>query len=64
MLVGAGQVALQREVDEARVDGAELFPAAAEALHGAWSVILQHHIGAARQAMRDGAAIASGRLWR
>ena len=45
VLIGPGEEALERGEDEARVDPAQRLPAAAEPLHGAGGVILDHHIG-------------------
>ena len=51
VLVGAGEVALERQIDEARVQRRELLVTAAEPLHRAGAVILQHDIGAHDEAM-------------
>jgi hypothetical protein len=51
MLIGAGEIAFERQVDEPRVARRELIVAAAEPLHRARPVILQHDIGVSHQAM-------------
>jgi hypothetical protein len=51
MLVGAGEIALEREKDEARVQRRELLVAAAQPLHRTRPVILQHNIRARDQAV-------------
>ena len=55
VLVGAGEIAFEREVDEARVDLRQRLVTAAEPLHGAGPVVLEHHVGV------DGEAV-QGRL--
>ena len=50
VLVGAGEKALERAVDQARVDSAQAVIAAAEPLHGAGRVVLDHHVGGRRRA--------------
>ncbi len=45
VLVRAGEIALQREIDQTRVERRQLLPADAEPLHRAGAVILDHDIG-------------------
>ena len=57
VLVGACQVALEGEVDEARVDLRQRFVAAAQSFHRAGAVVLDHHVGGRGQAVHGRLAL-------
>lgn len=53
VLVGPWQEALQRAIDQPKIDRVRLLPAQAEPLHSAGCEILDQHVGAAQQIARN-----------
>ena len=56
VLVGAAEKALERAIDQARICFRKIVVAAAEPVHGAGRVVLDHDVGCCRQAMQQRAA--------
>src|SRR5262245_66350995 len=51
VLIWPCQIPLECQIDEARVDLGEVLVSAAQPLHGARRVVLNHHIGGRRQSL-------------
>src|SRR5262249_61697945 len=58
VLVGPRQIALERKVDETRVEGCELVPAAPQPLAGTRRKVFDQDAGRCRQTLDGGLALA------